>query len=152
MKLVLQKRTAKRLFPDAPDWFQEIMKETFGEKFFNKKHFTEIKSFSDACIDESQVFNDLDSKDEIAYKKLKVIVKAINQGWTPDWANTNQRKWWPWFKLFSGFVFSGSGYGYDGASAGVGSRLCFESEEKSDYAAKQFIDLYEQLLQLKEDK
>lgn len=153
MKLELQKSTAKRLYPDAPDWFQEIMRESFGEDFFKKKDFRDIKTFEDAClelgINESEVYTDKDSEDEIAYKKLKVIAKAINQGWVPDWDNTNQRKWWPWFKLSSGFGFSASAYGCDDTDAYVGSRLCFESEEKSDYAAKQFSEIYEQLLTIK---
>ena len=154
MKLELQKLTAKRLYPDAPDWFQKVLEETFGEDFFKKKHFTDIKTFEDACYElcvrESDVYNEKDSDDEIAYKKLKVIVKAINQGWTPNWDNTGQRKWWPWFKLSSGFGFSASYYDFGRTGTIVGSRLCFESEEKSDYAANQFIDLYEKLLTLKD--
>lgn len=153
MKLELQKLTAKRLYPDAPEWFQEIMRESFGKDFFTKKDFRDIKTFEDACfelgISESDVYTDQDSDDEVAYKKLKVIAKAINQGWVPDWDNTNQRKWWPWFKLASGFGFSGSDYDFAGTITAVGSRLCFESEEKSDYAAKQFSEIYEQLLTIK---
>lgn len=149
-ELKISEKTAKEIFPKSPKWFQEILIESFGEDFFTKKNFRDIKTFKDACIEldicDSKVFTDKDSDDEIAYKKLKVITKAINQGWVPDWDNTNQRKWWPWFRLASGFGFSASTYDYDYAAAFVGSRLCFESEEKSDYAASQFSDLYRQLM------
>ena len=94
------------------------------------------------------LFTENDTPDEIAYKKLKVVAKAINQGWVPDWDNKNQSKWWPWFNLSSGFGFSSSGYSCDLADACVGSHLCFESEAKSNYAATQFIDIYKQFLTL----
>ncbi|MEI7424468.1 MAG: hypothetical protein WCK18_20370, partial [Prolixibacteraceae bacterium] len=64
----------------------------------------------------------------------------------PDWNNTDQRKWWPYFNLSSGFGFSYSFFGYGYASTFVGSRLCFETSEKSNYAANQFIDLYKEFL------
>jgi hypothetical protein len=96
------------------------------------------------------VYNQNDTPDEVAYKKLKIVIKAINQGWVPDWTNSSQPKYWPWFNLSSGsgFSFSLSGYRYVGTF--VGSRLCFESEAKSNYAAKQFSDLYKQFLTIQE--
>jgi len=153
MKLEIKKETAKMLYAEAPEWFKEQLVEVFGEECFKRRHYTDIKTFEDVC-EELGITNDSckpifdveEDPDEIAYKKLKVIVKAINQGWAPDWSNTNQRKWWPWFNLSSGFGFSSSLYYYGHTLTSVGSRLCFESEEKSDYAAKQFIELYKQFL------
>jgi len=148
MELRIKKETAKRLYPEAQDWFKEILEETFGKECFLKRNFRDIKTFEDAC-DElaiSMAINK-DSCDETAYKKLKIIVKAINQGWTPDWNDTNQRKWFPWFKVSSsGLGFDDALYSCDDSDATVGSRLCFESEEKARYAANQFIDLYKQFL------
>jgi hypothetical protein len=149
MELKIGKATAKKLYPESSDWFREQLIGVFGEECFRKMRFDEIKTFEDACdelcIDTAQ-FKNGDTADEIAYKKLKIIVRAINQGWTPDWNNGNQRKWWPWFNLSSGFGFSASDCVYGRTFAGVGSRLCFESEEKSDYAAKQFIEVYKDFL------
>ena len=85
--------------------------------------------------------------DEWAYRMLKMVAKAINQGWSPDWSNGSQYKYYPWFEvLSSGFGFSGSGCFYANATTTVGSRLCFESSEKAKYAGTQFIDLYKQFL------
>ncbi len=148
----IKKETAKKLFEESPDWFKEEMIQAFGKNFFKKRDFRDIKTFEDACEEldlnmiASPVFHNVDTPDEIAYKKLKVIVKAINQGWVPDWNNSNQYKWWPYFKVSSGFGFSLSGYYYACTLAYVGSRLCFESEEKANYAAQQFIDIYKQFL------
>lgn len=154
MKLELQKTTAQKLYPEAPSWFQEILKQTFGEEIFKKTDFQDIKTFDDACRycdTTEEEFNEYwttsrVSNDTIAYEKCKMITRAINQGWEPDWDNRDQKKWWPWFKLSSGFGFGYSYYLYGSSGTSVGSRLCFESREKSDYAAKQFLDIYEQFI------
>ena len=151
MALKIEKETAKRLYVESPEWFKEQLVAEFGKSCFKTISFEDIKTFDDACteleINSGLVFNDLDSPDEIAYKKLKVIAKAINNGWVPDWSNGSQYKYYPWFEvLSSGFGFSYSGYICTFTFTGVGSRLCFESREKSDYAAAQFIDLYKQFL------
>lgn len=149
-ELKISEKTAKEMFPKSPKWLQETLIESFGKDSFTKKDFRDIKTFEDACFELGiytfEAYADKDSDDEIAYKKLKVITKAINQGWVPDWSNYNQRKWWPWFRLASGFGFLFSDYSCACTGTGVGSRLCFESEEKSDYAAMQFSDLYRQLM------
>jgi hypothetical protein len=124
-------------------------------KPIKKFYFREIKTFNDACIclniDPDSVYSNLDTNDEfsksnIAHYKLMIIAKAINQGWKPDFSNLNQKKWYPWFNLSSGFGFVGSGCNYGITDAGVGFRHCFETKEKSDYAGKQFIDLYRDFL------
>lgn len=105
-----------------------------------------VKTYEDACevlgIDpDDDDFDELES-DEIAYIKLKRIVRALNEGWKPNWDNSIQYKWYPWFYMQT------SGFGlyvarYDRASTHVGSRLCFQSEELAIYAAKQFKDIYQ---------
>ncbi|NJO70081.1 MAG: hypothetical protein HC830_13075, partial [Bacteroidetes bacterium] len=97
-----------------------------------------IETFEDACevlgitTDSCKpIFNEEEDVDEIAYKKLKVIIRAVNNGWLPDWDNLNQHKWFPVFALSSGFGFSYSRYDCTGTLTYVGSRLCFETEEKA---------------------
>ena len=147
MGLTLQKSTAKKIYPDSPDWFKKVLEENFGKELFKKRSIEDIKTFEDACdelsIDPETVTQENDTPDEAAYKKFKIIAAAINQGWTPDWNNSNQYKWTPWFKLSSGFGFSGSGYGRSSAGAGAGSRLCTDSSEKARYIAEQFKAEYQ---------
>ncbi len=146
----MKKETAKAIYKEVPGWMKKVLVDEFGEKTFEKKEYTEIKTLDDVveALPEPYliVFNNTDSPDEIAYKKLKAVVKAINQAWEPDWNNTNQRKWWPYFILSSGFGFSYSYYDYGGTNAAVGSRLCFETEEKANYAGTQFLELYKEFL------
>jgi hypothetical protein len=120
-----------------------------------KKSFDEILTFEDACevldIDPDSVTSDQDTPDEAAYKKLKIVSKAINsinndKPWVPDWNNSNQYKWFPYFNLSSGFGFSATGCAYVHARTTVGSRLCFESEAKAKHAGTKFLQLYKELL------
>lgn len=150
MSLTIEKQKAKRLYPEAPEWLKKELEEEFGKDNLKAEDFESIKTFEDACkkmkAHPDDVIHERDMPDEIAYKKLKLIAAAINNGWIPNWDNENERKWWPWFNLSSGFGFSLSFYGIANAATNVGSHLCFESEEKSDYCATQFIDLYKDLL------
>lgn len=63
-----------------------------------------VKTYADACavlgiepMNETVLAKLGFAKDEIAYRKLKTIAKALNEGWRPDWANSNEYKYWPWF-------------------------------------------------------
>lgn len=115
-----------------------------------------VKTFEDACReidcypDQLVVSGvgliDADIKALAAYQKLFIIAKALNEGWTPDWNNGSQYKYYPWFNMEGGFAFDG-----DGSSSrvsDVGSRLCFKSRELAEYAGKQFLHLYEQAMVL----
>lgn len=118
------------------------------------KTWSDVKTYDDAVemrpVDKDDIIYPTDRPHIVAYKKLCHIVKTINEEWTPDWSNTNQRKWYPWFRvLSSGFGFSDSYCVYDYTYPSVGSRLCFETEEKCDYAAEQFIGLYEDFMTYK---
>ena len=144
--------TAKRIYPQVPAWYKEVLEDEFGKENLIKREFTDIKTLEDAMNATGHTTgylkkSDPESQDEWAYRMLKMVAKAINQGWTPDWNNTNQAKYYPYFGVLpsgSGFSDSGTSYYYEYTC--VGSRLCFESSKKAEYAAKQFEDLYTQFL------
>ena len=152
MSLKIKKETAQKLYVESPEWFKEQLVEKFGEACFKAKSFDDIKTIEDARVATGHSvgylkISDEESTDEWAYRMLKMVVKAINMGWEPDWSNDNQYKYYPYFRVSSsGVGFSVSFYDYTAASTSVGSRLCFESSEKSNYAAKQFGDIYKQFL------
>ena len=118
--------------------------------------YTSIKTFEDACksigVDPESVAIVYTTSEEfrkpiVAYNKLLIIYKAINNGWKPDWNNLQQYKYYPWFEvLSSGLGFSYSYYYCDGASTAVGSRLCTDTSKKALYIAKQFEALYQDYL------
>ncbi|MCT4011384.1 hypothetical protein HZQ24_03395 [Elizabethkingia anophelis] len=87
--------------------------------------------------------------DEIAYKQIKLIASALNEGWTPDWNDRNQTKYYPWFRMGS----SSGGFSYGVCACGdsyssVGSRLCYKSSELAKYAGTQFISIYKKFTTL----
>lgn len=150
-QLMIEKKDAIKMYPTAsPEW-KAAFETTFGKEVFSQKITDRVKTFEDACevlgIDSEDVFYSDESDDEKAYKKLKVIARALNEGWTPNWNDSNQRKWYPWFYMNgSGFRLFGVYYVDD--FSGVGSRLVFKSEELGQYAADQFSGLYSDLLEL----
>lgn len=113
-----------------------------------------IKTYEDAC-------RELDiplmpercehmTEDEMAYYSLKVIAKALNEGWEPDWTNKDEHKYYPWFYIEgtnpAGLSFSDTTYAVSASVASFGSHLCFKTEALAKYAGAQFIKLYEKYL------
>jgi hypothetical protein len=140
---------AKLLYKTMPG-LRPALEDTFGKDFFSNKITDRIKTYEDACaelgikpIDEAKMKQVGFTDDEITYRKIKTITQALNEGWKCDWNDSDQHKWYPWFKMSSGgFVFDGTYYAYSDAYAGDASRLCFKSEELAIYAGKQFLQLY----------
>jgi len=117
-----------------------------------------IKTFEDACEE-----LELDPKSVIPFPKpidddqralnanamLWVIYRALNEGWKPDWTNSNEYKYYPWFRMDSGSGLSFDDFGYATSASTVGSRLCLKSKELAEYAGEQFIDIYTELFIIK---
>ena len=89
--------------------------------------------------------------DEIAYKKLKLITKVVNEGWVADYTDPLQRKYYLWggnlyyganAGLLYAYCYSSSGV----ASVSIGSRLNFKSSEIAEYVGDQFLDLWNEYL------
>lgn len=117
----------------------------------------QIKTFAQACkiakvdskkLPDVSMLPKKHQKSFIAYFKLIIIAQAINEGWEPDWNNSNEYKYTPWFEVKAdkkrpaGFGFSAAGYGTWRTFTAVGSRLCFKSRELALYAGKTFTDIY----------
>ena len=126
-----------------------------------------VKSYADACkvlgiepMDEDSMKAQGFRPDEIARRQLETITEALNEGWKPNWADTDEYKFYPWFYIEVNEVQTEGAV--IGASAGlscactyaaatstranVGSRLCFHDSDTARYAGRTFTDLYEQFL------
>ncbi len=115
-----------------------------------------IKTFAEACkalgiktaVPDVSMLPVKDRKAIIAHYKLTKIIEALNEGWKPNWNDSSETKYFPWFQIKAdakrpaGFGFSY--YDCDGWHTGTycGSRLCLKSRELALYAGKQFKDLY----------
>jgi hypothetical protein len=156
--LTISKQEAITLYPDAPEALKKKLIAAFGKNTFIPPNMMEkVKTVADACevlgpahkhVKALSILEKATAPEHIiAHQQLVVIVCALNAGWEPDWTNTNEYKWWPWFR-FSGsaFVFYDSGYAFDLTSTSVGSRLCYKEKELATYAGKQFIKVYNKFL------
>ena len=148
--LQISEQNARKLYKDATPEFKVALEDTFGKAFFSESIMDRVKTYEDACLElgekplDESIFKLLSfTDDEITYRKIKTITRALNEGWKPDMLNTDQYKWYPWFKVSSGgFVFGDAFCVLSAALAGFASRLCFKSDELAPYAGKQFLQLY----------
>ncbi|WP_418215735.1 hypothetical protein [Barnesiella intestinihominis] len=118
-----------------------------------------VKTYADACavlgiepMNEAVLAKLGFTKDEIAYRKLKTIAEALNEGWQPDWANSNEYKYWPWFvynTATAGFSCASTYYAASRTTASIGSLLCYKTRELAAYAGNQFEDIYNDFLLIK---
>lgn len=113
-----------------------------------------VKSFEDACEvlgSNPDIFTEYDTDDEVAYKKLKVITRALNENWKKDWSNSNEYIYFPWFEMDKkpGSSFFPSRYISWHSYSTVSARLGFKSRELALYAAKQFEVIYHKYMVIK---
>jgi len=116
-----------------------------------------VKSVEDACnvIGKNyciflEEISSLDA-DEQAYRKLKVIIKALQGDWKADFTNENQKKYYPYFKIdksFSSFCFASVDYSWAAwnIDSGSGSRLCLPTSELAYFMGNYYIDLYKDFM------
>lgn len=122
-----------------------------------------IKTFEGACkvlghdpvkvLPKITRFPKAHQKALIATAKLIIINEALNfadngkKKWVPNWNNTSEGKYYPWFWLDKpGFRLYGCYYG--SSSAAVGARLVYRTRALAEYAAKQFKTLYRDMMVL----
>lgn len=145
-----------------------------------------IKTFKDACreigIDAEAWSRDKISlglePDVLAFLKLRIIVKALNEGWEPRFTE-DECRYYPWFILYTGEeydkldeeekshvvfrsvsntdAFGGVSYAnaaYDSsyAYAFIGIRLAFKTLELAEYCGRQFLDIWADFVFLPEEK
>ena len=149
-----------------------------------------IKTFEDACreigIDAEAWSRDKISlglePDVLAFLKLRIIVKALNEGWEPQFIEDEYR-YYPWFILYTGeeynkldeeeksrvvyrsssngsyYAVALGGVSYANANndssftcASIGVRLAFKTSELAAYCGRQFLDIWADFVFLPEKK
>lgn len=122
----------------------------------------QIKTFEGACnvlghdpvkvLPKVTGFPKAHQKALIATAKLIIINEALNyvdngkKKWVPDWNNTSEGKYYPWFWMDKpGFRLCGCGD--DGSGTCVGARLVYRTRALAEYAAKQFKTLYRDMME-----
>ena len=147
--LQIKKDAAIKAHEDAKKSGKKLLENLFGKSTFQRNVMERIKSFDDVLEElgiDPEEFEDGTEflpDDEKAYRQLKLIVEALNEKWKPDWSDSSQYKYIPWFSM-GGSSGSGFAHGYVDwhSNSDVGSRLCFKSRELAEFAGKQFTDIY----------
>lgn len=171
------KKMLRALYPDV---FNRPQKRAESNRPVTER----VKTFDDACHElgethplvqhlnlfEHHLADHLDGMgDVLAYLKMRIVVAALNEGWTPDWGSKDEYKWYPWFYIlteeeyndlddddkcrvvgrashsagaYGGFVYSHSYYGSSGTGANFGARLALKSKKLAIYAGRQFGELW----------
>lgn len=130
-----------------------MLADLFGKQVSLYDNITEmVKSFEDACQVLGISTNVPDVKGLprkhqsaiVANYKLIIIAEALNEGWKPNWQDSDEYKYYPWFDMRNpaGVGCSDSVYAATFAIAGIGSRLCLKTRELAIYFGQQFTDLH----------
>jgi hypothetical protein len=150
-EIVLTVANALKAYNKADKTGKALLSDLIGKELFTMKITDRVKTFEDACEITGENFQAAKftqgSANSVAFEKLKTIAEALNEGWNPDWNNSNERKYFPYFiwdSASSGFSFTYVDDYY--ANTLSSSRLCFQKSDVAEYAAKQFIDLYKDYL------
>lgn len=147
--LEVTKKNAVAAFNKADNTGKELLKNLFGESHFNQSVLDRVKTmedvYSELNIDKEAFEKSFMFKEDLDAAKVRLIAKVLNEGWEPDWNNSNQIKYVPYFGMNdpSGVGFSDSNYDRWSTHSNVGSRLCFKSEKLVLHVIKQFKTEYE---------
>lgn len=172
----IQQENVLNAYKNASDEQKELLEHLFGSEVFKPADVRErIKTFADAAkavgIEDpeewEEQYSDLEP-DVLAYFKLRIITKALNEGWEPKFI-PGEYRWAPYFLLYTKEEIEKMNaetksrvvlrsYYYSSTYGGVayvhalsdssytdscyGSRLAFKSEELAEYAGKQFTEIY----------
>lgn len=125
-------------------------------KFTSNKIQDRIKTWTDVLVElnlkNSDVlpFADPQTKEQKslnALAKIQKISQVLNEGWIPDFTNSNQSKYFPFFKK-SGAEWVVAYYNCWTGCACVGFGSYYKTSEIALYAGNQFGDIYNDYLPL----
>lgn len=146
-------------FRNAGKEGKQVLSDLFGKQVALYDNITDrVKSFEDACqvlgistnVPEVKGLPRKHQKAIIANYKLIVIAEALNEGWKPNWQDSDEYKYYPWFDM-SNPAGVGDSYTDNAASytyANFGSRLCLKNRELAIYFGQTFTDLFNDSLLL----
>ena len=151
MKLKIEKSNAQVAYDNADAAGKQLLEDMFPGEFKPVLITDRVKTWADACaikgIDPITSLPFQSPMDDMqlavnATFQAYIIFEVLNEGWKPNWNNSGEYKYYPYFDIRNGFSCHAYRYGRSGTF--VGSRLCFKSRELAEYAGKTFTDIYKQ--------
>lgn len=146
-------------FRNAGKEGKQVLSDLFGKQVALYDNITDrVKSFEDACqvlgistnVPEVKGLPRKHQKAIIANYKLIVIAEALNEGWKPNWQDSDEYKYYPWFDMSNpaGVGYSNTNLAASITNASIGSRLCLKNRELAIYFGQTFTDLFNDSLLL----
>lgn len=174
-EIQIKKENVLEAYKNASDENKKMLESIFGKDMFKPKDIRErIKTFGDAAratgivdvVEWEESYENVEP-DILAYFKLRIICKALNEGWEPTFKE-DETRYYPWFWLYTqdeingikceekqrrnlqlckigdyaGFGFANSDNVPSDTNALFGSRLCLKSHELATYCGTQFTELW----------
>lgn len=146
-------------FRNAGKEGKKVLSDLFGKQVALYDNIIDrVKSFEDACqvlgistdVPEVKGLPRKHQKAIVANYKLIIIAEALNEGWKPNWQDSDEYKYYPWFDMSNpaGVGYSNTQHTASSAYAYLGSRLCFKNRELAIYFGQTFTDLFNESLLL----
>ena len=147
---------ALEAYKNADENGKKLLENLHGKEIFIPTDIRQkVRSFEDICkmAGRSPIFFDIDQyapqdgKSRNAYDKLVLIARVLNEGWKPNYYNTSEHRYYPFFNYnvdTGSFLYSN--YFYNSKTTYVDSRLVFKSPELAEFAGKLFINIYNEYL------
>jgi hypothetical protein len=112
-------------------------------KFFVKERkgiMGRVTSYKTAC----EVLGISSEEKRTPFERLCIIIKALNEGWWPNFNNSSEYKYWNYFIMRDG-VFSFCDVVYDYTNLSVPSALYLKSHELAEYAVEIALEDYREV-------
>ena len=152
-KIKLEEYATRNPFGDEIELTSEEVNEMFNasdakQKSILNSYLKEIRagimskvtSYEDAC----KVLNLDINESKTPYERLCIIIKALNEGWYPDFKNGDEYKFYNYFHMDNG-VFSYCHTTYYFSNVYVPSALYLKSAELAKYAVEIALKEYKEV-------
>lgn len=144
MNLKLSLDKAQEAYKKANEDQKALLIDLYGAEHFLISIKDRLKGYESACAilgrqqlilaDFTKGRNDKQAKREFSRHRISTCIEAVNEGWIPDFDNTNQVKYYIWmYGKKSGFSSCVANHCY---GTEVGSDLHIETREKAELIEK----------------
>lgn len=158
-KIELNLEDVRAAYNEATDGeVKKALRRMFGKTVLVENIMDAVKSYEDACeldgiepltIDQFSFLPEQERECQFAEHKLNVINRVLCADWVPDYTDSSQYKYWPYFywdeNAAGGPGFSFADYDFDFSGSGVGARRVYPTKELAIYAGKQFISIHNKI-------
>ena len=116
-------------------------KKTISQKVTSYESACKLLKVNPKTLPVVDKLDKVEQKRILAYHKLTIIAKALNEGWKLNWNNKDEYKYYPYF-YYEGNAFCYCVSYFIGCYCSVGSALVYKNSELAKYAGIKFKKLY----------